>query len=340
MARTTSGLTGLAPNTVSVPEALIRRVRPSSSIMSPEATPTLFAGHHKSVYPPFGTSSRWNSSDRSSGHRGNSRRRNRQRACRGGARPDAAISVDKAGTCWRRPAPSAGGAEGLRPERQRRLYARFLAASRAQIAPHGKTTMSPQLFGRQLDDGAVAITIATVQQMQVARHYGFDRMMMANQPGGRRRIRYCSTRPIAIRPSSSMLRRFPGAGETAGRGRAPAPSRRQARSSSLSKEGFHGGRTGCRSCRGADVANAVQRARPSPALRASAAMRGCSPAPTPGDRKAGRRLSRLSLTKSPAHASRRSFGSGTVMLTAGGSSFYDRVAARFNKAQVRRPVRC
>ena len=67
---------------------------------------------------------------------------------------------------------------------------RFLAASRAQISPHGKTTMSPQLFNRQLDDGAFAITIGSVQQLQVARHYGFDRVLMANQLVGRRAIRY------------------------------------------------------------------------------------------------------------------------------------------------------
>jgi D-serine dehydratase len=41
----------------------------------------------------------------------------------------------------------------------------FLGRSGAVIAPHGKTTMSPQLFGRQLDDGAWAITLATVNQV-------------------------------------------------------------------------------------------------------------------------------------------------------------------------------
>src|ERR1022692_1181497 len=35
------------------------------------------------------------------------------------------------------------------------------------LAPHGKTTMSPALFARQLADGAWAITVATTQQMQV-----------------------------------------------------------------------------------------------------------------------------------------------------------------------------
>src|SRR5580692_11452547 len=47
---------------------------------------------------------------------------------------------------------------------------RFLDLSGAVIAPHGKTTMSPQLFKRQLDDGAWGITIGSVQQLQAIRH--------------------------------------------------------------------------------------------------------------------------------------------------------------------------
>ena len=35
------------------------------------------------------------------------------------------------------------------------------------LAPHGKTTMSPQLFTRQLEAGAWGITFATVNQLAV-----------------------------------------------------------------------------------------------------------------------------------------------------------------------------
>ena len=37
----------------------------------------------------------------------------------------------------------------------------------ARISPHGKTTMAPQLFHRQLEDGAWAITVATVHQLSL-----------------------------------------------------------------------------------------------------------------------------------------------------------------------------
>ena len=53
--------------------------------------------------------------------------------------------------------------------------ARFCAQTGALLAPHGKTTMAPQLFDRQLAAGAWGITAATVQQLQVYRRFGVAR---------------------------------------------------------------------------------------------------------------------------------------------------------------------
>jgi len=52
------------------------------------------------------------------------------------------------------------------------------------LAPHGKTTMAPELFGRQLDAGAWGITVATVRQMAVAHAAGAKRIILANQVVG------------------------------------------------------------------------------------------------------------------------------------------------------------
>ncbi|MGJ7483991.1 alanine racemase [Variovorax sp. LT2P21] len=49
------------------------------------------------------------------------------------------------------------------------------------FAPHGKTTMSPQLFRRQLDAGAWGITFATVTQLAVGVAAGARRTLIANQ---------------------------------------------------------------------------------------------------------------------------------------------------------------
>jgi D-serine dehydratase len=52
------------------------------------------------------------------------------------------------------------------------------------LAPHGKTTMSPQLFRRQLDAGAWGITFATVTQLCVGVAAGVRRALIANQVVG------------------------------------------------------------------------------------------------------------------------------------------------------------
>ncbi|HEX7865410.1 MAG TPA: amino acid deaminase [Variovorax sp.] len=49
------------------------------------------------------------------------------------------------------------------------------------LAPHGKTTMSPQLFRRQLDAGAWGLTFATVTQLAVGVAAGARRTLIANQ---------------------------------------------------------------------------------------------------------------------------------------------------------------
>jgi len=49
------------------------------------------------------------------------------------------------------------------------------------LAPHGKTTMSPQLFDAQLANGAWGITLATAYQVQVAARFGVRRVILANE---------------------------------------------------------------------------------------------------------------------------------------------------------------
>jgi D-serine dehydratase len=69
---------------------------------------------------------------------------------------------------------------------------RFAEAYGARLAPHGKTTMSPQLFARQLEHGAWGITVATTQQARVALEHGVRRVLMANQLVGRENMRNVS----------------------------------------------------------------------------------------------------------------------------------------------------
>ncbi|MFI1726599.1 amino acid deaminase [Streptomyces sp. NPDC020489] len=49
------------------------------------------------------------------------------------------------------------------------------------FAPHGKTSMAPQLFQRQIEHGAWGITLAVPHQVRVARAFGTRRVFLANE---------------------------------------------------------------------------------------------------------------------------------------------------------------
>ncbi|MCA7082216.1 amino acid deaminase [Cupriavidus sp. DB3] len=65
---------------------------------------------------------------------------------------------------------------------------RFMDEYGVKLAPHGKTTMAPKLFARQLEAGAWGITLATAQQTAAAHAHGVKRVLMANQLVGRRNM--------------------------------------------------------------------------------------------------------------------------------------------------------
>jgi D-serine deaminase-like pyridoxal phosphate-dependent protein len=61
------------------------------------------------------------------------------------------------------------------------LMARYCRERGVELAPHGKTTMAPQLWRRQLDAGAWGITAATAVQARVMRAAGVPRVLIANE---------------------------------------------------------------------------------------------------------------------------------------------------------------
>lgn len=61
----------------------------------------------------------------------------------------------------------------------------FIAEYGVKLAPHGKTTMAPGLFERQLAGGAWGITLATAHQTRIAYAHGVRRVLMANELTGK-----------------------------------------------------------------------------------------------------------------------------------------------------------
>jgi D-serine deaminase-like pyridoxal phosphate-dependent protein len=68
-----------------------------------------------------------------------------------------------------------------RLEHNLRLMETYAERHGLAFAPHGKTSMAPQLFRRQIEHGAWGITLAVPHQVWVAREFGIRRVFLANE---------------------------------------------------------------------------------------------------------------------------------------------------------------
>ena len=213
----------------------------------------------------------------------------------------------------------------------------FLRLSGAKIAPHGKTTMSPALFRRQLEDGAWAMTVATAQQVRVCRAMGVQRVVLANQLVGRQAIRYV-LEELAGDPGFEFYCLVDSVAGVEMLARAAAERRLRVPINLLLEGGTAGGRTGCRDLAGAlAVARAVKRAGEPLRLRGVEGFEGLIGGKTPEETEAGIR-GFLEFLAGIAEACEREhlFADGPVILSAGGSAFYDLVAERFSRERLGR----
>lgn len=201
----------------------------------------------------------------------------------------------------------------------------FTRANGLEIAPHGKTTMAPQLFALQFSAGAWAITVATSQQMLVAARFGAPRIVMANQPTGRANIDACFS--VLAEPDGPALHVL--ADSLDGVAALAAGARRQPKARPLGvlvEMGVAGGRTGARSRETAlAVARAVAAA-PGLVLAGIECFEGILPDVPAVDRL----LDDVVAIAEVAAREGLFAGGGSIVLSAGGSSFYDRVGERFS----------
>lgn len=86
-------------------------------------------------------------------------------------------------------------------DHNRDVLAAWCAERGIALAPHGKTTMAPQLWMEQLDAGAWGITVANQTQLAVARAFGVSRVMVANS----------LISPLGLRWTVDQLAANPGA---------------------------------------------------------------------------------------------------------------------------------
>ena len=216
----------------------------------------------------------------------------------------------------------------------------FVEKNDVSLAPHGKTTMSPSLFDVQMADGAWSLTLATPHQVQVARRFGYSRIFLANQLVGRSAIEfivsemrsdptfefYCLV--DSIENIEQMVRTARHAGLT-------RPI------SVLVEMGYEGGRTGCRSIEeGLRVARAVSASAGALRLCGIEGFEGLLKGSSPDDSASLVEVfldSVLALARGCEAESL--FGAAPVLLSAGGSTYFDLVAKKFAASGLSIPTR-
>jgi D-serine dehydratase len=206
---------------------------------------------------------------------------------------------------------------------------RFCAQYGATLAPHGKTTMSPQLFGAQLANGAWGITLASATQVQVAHRFGVRRVLLANQLVAKADInsvlQLMHDDPdfefFALVDSLDGVARLAGAVAAHPLAR-PLPL--------LVELGLAGQRAGCRT--GAEAMTVARAVAAAPGLQL-AGIEGYEGLLVSPDRAADVRavddfLARLVALARSADEERL-FGGAQILLSAGGSGYFDLVARGF-----------
>jgi D-serine dehydratase len=213
----------------------------------------------------------------------------------------------------------------------------FIRRSGASIAPHGKTTMAPQLFAQQIEDGAWAITLATPQQIAVARSFGHRRIVLANQLVGRQAIRAVLAE-LQADPGFEFLCLVDSLDgvELLRRELEAMPLGRPFEV--LLEGGVMGGRTGCRSI---EEALAVARRIAAVPELALAGIEGFEDVVGGAVAEAEPRIAAFLehlVDLARACAGEELFAPGPVILSAGGSKYFDQVSTAFRAADLGRPV--
>lgn len=215
----------------------------------------------------------------------------------------------------------------------------FCASMHVVLAPHGKTTMCPQLFDMQLENGAWGMTLASVNQCLIAHRFGVKRVLLANQLISRsdteailQVMRQDSAFEFfALTDSLEGVERLAEQVQASGLQR-PLPL--------LVELGFAGGRTGCRSTADAlEIARAIRR---SPYLQC-AGIEGYEGLLVGKHRDqdlvAVRAFIQDLITLTRDADLEGLFEAESILLSAGGSAYFDLVGRGFEQlASLSRPV--
>jgi D-serine dehydratase len=214
-------------------------------------------------------------------------------------------------------------------EHNLRTMAAVCADAGVSLAPHGKTTMAPALISRQLDAGAWAITAATAWQARALHALGVERILLANQVVDDASLRWVASalddgvELFVLADSLAGVELLGAVGASR-----PLPV--------LVELGVRGGRTGCRTVEEAVAVAEAVGGSPSLVLAGVEGFEGVLGTVEDVDAfVATLRALAVELDRGGAFG-----GVGEILVTAGGSAWFDRVVAGLAPPwELSRPVR-
>jgi len=210
-----------------------------------------------------------------------------------------------------------------------RWMQKFVSDSGAELAPHGKTSMVPAMFQRQLQQGAWGITLATATQTRAAYAHGVRRVLMANQLVGAPNMAIIAQMLADAQFDFHCMVDHPDNVKALGEFFAS----KGVQLNVMIEYGVVGGRCGCRTEQEVmDLADAIA-AQPALKLTGIEGYEGVihGDKAIAGIREFAASLVRLAVTLQDKGA----FALDRPIVTASGSAWYDLIAEEFDKQQVR-----
>jgi D-serine deaminase-like pyridoxal phosphate-dependent protein len=193
--------------------------------------------------------------------------------------------------------------------------AAYCAGAGVELAPHGKTAMSPELAARQLASGAWGITVATIGQLRAYRAFGIPRLLLANELVDETGIAWLAGE-LAADPGFSAYCYVDSTDGVAILDRVLTARPAGRRLPVLVEIGF--GRTGCRTD---DQALAVAKAAAATSTLTVAGVAGYEGTISGTDAQALGRVA--SFCRRLANLAAVMVGDGEFIVTAGGSVYFD-----------------
>lgn len=216
----------------------------------------------------------------------------------------------------------------------------FCAAREVSLAPHAKTSMAPALIRRQLDAGAWGVTVATMSQLRVCLETDAPNIILAHQVVNPAAAAWLG-QALAARPGQQV---YLLADSAAGAGRLAEGWRASGHENPLPvllEIGAPGGRTGCRTRKEAQAVARAVAGHPELCLSGVEAFEGIL-----ARGRTDTELARVDeflhhVTDCAGHLDRDGLlaRAPEILLSAGGSFYFDQVAEVLSAASLSRQPR-